>query len=302
MRIVAAGASGFIGTALLSRLRADGHDVMRLVRRPTSAPDELTWSPSEGALDTRVLAGVGAVVNLAGAGVGDHRWTTSYKREIQRSRVDATTTICHAMAALPEADRPGVLLNASAIGFYGDRGTETLTEDSPAGDGFLPDVCRAWESATATAEDAGVRVCHLRTGLVLGKGAGILGRVVPLFRAGVGGKLGNGRQIMSWISLADEIGAIVFLLDPDLVHNVAGAVNLTGPAPISNAEFTRTLGDIVDRPTLLPVPSFGLRIALGEFAADVLASARVLPVALQNAGFRHEHADVTSALRWALGR
>ncbi len=295
MRIIAAGVSGFIGTALLDRLTSDGHDVVRLVRRTTQAPGEITWSPGEGALDARALAGADAVINLAGAGVGDHRWTTAYKREILRSRVDATTTIAHAIAGLPAADRPGVLLNASAIGYYGSRGIGELSEESPPGDGFLPDVCRAWESATTTAEDAGVRVCHLRTGLVLGKGGGVLGRMLPLVKAGVGGKLGSGHQIMSWISLADEVGAIMFLLD----HDIAGAVNLTGPAPVSNIEFTHALGEVVGRPTVLPVPGIALKVALGEFSSDVLSSANVLPKALLGAGFAHQHADVTAALRWA---
>jgi uncharacterized protein (TIGR01777 family) len=297
MKVVIAGASGFIGAALIARLKSEGHEVVRLVRRTTSAPGEVSWSPAERLLGPDALAGADVVVNLAGAGIGDHRWTTSYKRTIQRSRVDATTTVSHAIAAgMPEGG-PKVLLNASAIGFYGDRGDERLDEQSPAGDGFLPDVCRAWEGATQAAEEAGARVCHLRTGLVLGPKAGLLGRMVPLFKAGVGGKLGDGKQWMSWISLADEIGAIRFLMD----HDIAGPVDLTGPAPVRNSEFTQVMGELLSRPTLLAVPKIGLRVALGEFATDVVSSAHVSPAILTGAGFAHEHHDIAGALRWALG-
>jgi uncharacterized protein (TIGR01777 family) len=298
MRVVIAGSSGFLGAALIARLRGEGHTVVRLVRRTTDAPDEVSWVPAERTLGPDALAGADAVVNLAGAGVGDHRWTSDYKRKIQRSRVDATTTLSHALAAGVADGGPRVLLNASAIGFYGDRGDEVLTEQSPPGDGFLADVCRAWEGATQAAEDAGVRVCHLRTGLVLDHRAGILHRQVPLFRAGLGGKLGSGNQYMSWISLADEISAIRFLMDRD----ICGPVNLTGPQPVRNAEFTQVMSTIMSRPARLPVPRVALQIALGEFASDVLSSEYVTPAALAEAGFVHEHPDVTSALRWALDR
>ncbi|HEY2795372.1 MAG TPA: TIGR01777 family oxidoreductase [Micromonosporaceae bacterium] len=297
MKVVIAGSSGFIGAALIARLKDEGHEVVRLVRRTTSSPDEVSWSPAERMLGADALAGADAVVNLAGAGIGDHRWTASYKRKIQRSRVDATTTIAHAVADGIASGGPKVLVNASAIGFYGDRGDEHLTEQSPAGDGFLPDVCRAWEGATQAAEEAGARVCHLRTGLVLGPKAGLLGRMVPLFKAGLGGKLGSGKQWMSWISLADEVSAIRFLLD----HDVAGPVNLTGPTPVRNGEFTQVLGDLLNRPTKVDAPKIGLRVVLGEFATDVVSSADVAPAVLTGAGFAHEHADVASALRWALG-
>jgi uncharacterized protein len=296
MRVVVAGSSGFIGAALVKDLRGDGHEVVCLVRRPSAGPDELTWAPAEGTLGPDALTGADVVVNLAGAGIGDHRWTTSYKRKVLRSRIDATTTIAHAIAAGIDDGGPRVLLNASAIGFYGDRGDEELTETSPAGDGFLPDVCRAWEGATQAAEEAGARVCHLRTGLVLGPKAGLLGRQVPLFRAGVGGKLGNGRQFMSWISLADEVGAIRFLAD----HDAAGPVNLSGPEPVRNSEFTAALGAALNRPALMPTPRIALRVALGEFAADVLSSAKVCPTVLADAGFVYKHQNVRSALAWAL--
>jgi uncharacterized protein len=296
MKVVIAGSSGFIGAALIARLKSEGHDVVRLVRRTTSAPDEVSWTPAERTLGPDAFAGADIVVNLAGAGVGDHRWTSSYKQEIQRSRVDATTTIAHAVAAGIADGGPKVLVNASAIGFYGDRGDEVLTEQSPAGDGFLPDVCRAWEGATVAAEEAGARVCHLRTGLVLGPKAGLLGRMLPLFKAGIAGKLGTGKQWMSWISLADEVGAIRFLMDAD----VAGPVNLTGPKPVRNDEFTKIMSTLLSRPALLPVPKIGLRVALGEFSSDVVSSADVVPSVLAEAGFTHEHPDLTGALRWAL--
>lgn len=298
MRVVIAGASGFIGTGLVAQLRGEGHEVVRLVRRTTLAPDELSWTPAERTLGADALVGADAVVNLAGVGIGDHRWTPSYKRQIQRSRVDATTTLAHAVAAGIGDGGPRVLVNASAIGYYGDRDDELLDEDSPAGDGFLPDVCRAWEGSTQAAEEAGARVAVVRTGLVLGPKGGLLGRLVPLFSAGVGGRLGSGKQWMSWISLADEVSAIRFLLD----HDVAGPVNATGPKPVRNDEFTQVIGELLKRPTLLPVPKVGLRIVLGEFSSDVLSSANVIPTALMDAGFVHAHPDVTSALRWALDR
>ena len=294
MRVVIAGASGFLGTALVADLRNDGHEVVRLVRRTSTGSDELSWAPAEGTLGPEALAGADVVVNLAGAGIGDHRWTSSYKQTILRSRVDATTTLSHAMAA--STDGPKVLLNASAIGFYGDRGDEVLDENSPAGEGFLPDVCRAWEGATQAAEEAGVRVCHLRTGLVLGKGEGLLGRMVPLFRAGLGGNLSDGKQWMSWIALPDHIGAMRYLME----HDVSGPVNLTGPAPVRNSEFTKVLGAALKRPTLVAAPKFGLKLVLGEFANDVTSSANVLPKALLGAGFGFRYADVTQAIEWAL--
>jgi uncharacterized protein (TIGR01777 family) len=298
MRVVVAGASGFIGSALVSALKDQQHDVVRLVRRPVASPDELTWSPSEGTLGPDALAGADVVVNLAGAGIGDHRWTAAYKRTIQRSRVDTTTTLAHAIAAGIATGGPKVLVNASAIGFYGDRGDETLDESSPAGDGFLADVCRAWEGATQAAEEAGARVAHLRTGLVLGRRAGLLARLVPLFKAGAGGRLGGGRQWMSWIALPDEIAAIRYAMD----HDVAGAINLTAPNPVRNDEFTRVLGRVLGRPAMLPVPSPALRAVLGEFASDVLSSARVRPGVLLDQGFDHVYPDLEPALRWATER
>jgi uncharacterized protein len=295
MRIIICGASGLIGTALLQQLHFDGHEVTRLVRRTATASDELSWSPADDQLDPAGLTGADVAINLAGAGVGDHRWTRAYKDTIRNSRVDTTRTLSHALAQAK--DGPRVLLNASAIGFYGNRSDDIMTEDSSAGDGFLPDVCRAWEGATQAAEESGVRVCHMRSGLILSARGGLLGRMIPLFRSGVGGKLGDGKQWMSWMSLADEINAIRFLMSHD---EISGAVNLSGPKPVRNEDFTKVLGVLLNRPTLLPAPKIGLKILLGQFTEDVLSSTRVSPTVLTEAGFQHLHQDVTSALQWAL--
>ena len=298
MRIVIAGSSGFIGSRLVADLAADGHDVVRLVRREPSASGEVSWAPERGVLSPEALAGSDAVVNLAGVGVGDKRWTEAYKRLIRSSRVDTTATLARTIATVSAAgEGPAVLVNASAIGYYGDRGDEELDECSAPGTGFFTDVCRDWEAATMPAEEAGVRVCRIRSGLVVGPRGGLMGRLIPLFKAGLGGRLGNGRQYMPWVSLADEIGAIRFLLDHPEVH---GPVNVTGPAPVTNAEFTRALAAAVHRPALFTVPGFALRTVLGEFALDVTTSSRVLPKTLVAAGYRHRHADVNSSLRWAI--
>jgi uncharacterized protein len=296
VRIIIAGSSGFIGTALIDRLRSDGHEVVRLVRRTPQSADEVSWNPAAGDLDPAVLADADVAVNFAGVGVGDKRWTDSYKQEILSSRVDSTVTLSRAIA---EADPgPRVLLNASAIGFYGDRGDEVLDENSPPGDGFFPDVCRAWEAATQSAEEAGVRVCNLRSGLIVGPGGGMMKRLVPLYKAGLGGPLGNGRQYQSWVSLADEIGAIVFLINAEL----SGPVNLTGPTPVPNAVFADVLGHALRRPSLLPAPKFGLKLVLGEFGVNTVESTRAVPRVLLDAGYEFIHPDVDRAVRWAVAR
>src|SRR5947209_157153 len=259
MRIVVGGSSGFIGTALVDRLRGSGHEVLRLVRRDPAGEDEVAWRPSVEPLDPAVLDGADAAVNLAGVGVGDHRWNEAYKALIRSSRLNSTGALATAVAAA--AAPPRVLLNASAVGYYGDTGDREVDESAPPGTGYFPTVCQAWEAATQPAEDAGIRVAHLRTGLVLGPGGGLLKPMLPLFRLGLGGRLGSGRQWMPWISLADEVAAIEFLLSADAV---TGAVNLTGPAPVTNAEFTRTLGRVLHRPAVLPVPVAALRVVLGE--------------------------------------
>ena len=299
MKIAITGSSGLIGSALLPALRADGHTVIRLVRRPPGAADEVRWDPARRELDPAALAGVDAVVNLAGVGIGDKRWTPERKRALRDSRVEATETVSEAIAA---AERPPrTLLSASAIGWYGDTGAAPMDESGPAGQGFLADLCRRWEAATGSAQRAGVRVAHLRTGLVCGGRGGLLGRLVPLVRLGLGSPLASGRQYWSWISLADEVGAIRHVLARD---EIAGPVNLTGPEPVTNREFTRTLGRVLHRPTVLPpVPRVALRLAIGGFADEgIAAGQRVLPRVLQQTGYRFEHDTAEQALRWATDR
>jgi uncharacterized protein (TIGR01777 family) len=299
MRVGITGSSGLIGTALARHLREGGHEAIGIVRRAAAGTGELQWDPASGTIDRDRLATLDAVVHLAGAGIGDHRWTEEYKRVLVDSRVQGTATLAAAMAERGGAG-PQVLVSGSAIGFYGDRGDEVLDETSAAGDGFLADICRAWEAATTPAEDAGVRVAHIRTGIVLSRHGGALKKMLPLFKLGVGGRFGNGRQWMSWISIHDQVSAIEHLL----THDVRGAVNLTAPAPVRNAEFASTLGDVLHRPTLLPVPSFGPKLLLGGELADALLfdGQRVTPRVLQAEGYSFEHLDLASALRAVLAR
>jgi uncharacterized protein (TIGR01777 family) len=294
MRIVIAGSSGFLGARLVRALTADGHKVQRLVRREPRTATETRWDPSRRHVDPGVIADAEAVVNLAGANVGGRRWTRAYKRELRDSRVDTTATLARAIA---ETGRPTVLLNSSAVGFYGDTGDRPVDERAPSGTGFLADLCREWEAATAPAEDAGVRVAHLRTGLPLDRDGGFLKPLMLIFKLGAGGKLGSGEQYLPWISLPDWLAAVRLLLERD---DLAGPVNLTGPNPVTNTAFTRALGERLHRPALIPVPRFGLRVALGEFGDEALASQRVLPGVLTRAGFDFRYRDVTSALRWAV--
>jgi uncharacterized protein (TIGR01777 family) len=295
MKVVLSGASGLIGTALKTSLLASGHEVKTLVRHPTSSPGEDSWDPARGLLDPDFLADADAVVCLSGVGVGDHRWTDAYKREIIASRVDSVGTIARTLA---EYGGPRVLIVASAVGYYGDTGDRLVEEDSPAGSSFLSEVCTQWEAAADPARSAGVRVVHLRTGLVLSRDGGLLKRLKPLVQLGVAGRLGSGKQFMPWISQLDEVRAIEYLL----THEVSGPANLTAPAPARNAEFMSTLGSVLHRPTVLPTPGFAIRAVLGEFASDVLTGQRAVPAVLTKAGFTFEHNDLTSALRWALDR
>ncbi|MFE9204736.1 TIGR01777 family oxidoreductase [Micromonospora sp. NPDC007230] len=297
MRILMAGVSGFLGTRLVDRLTADGHQLTRLVRHPPRKPDERQWNPSAAQLDPAVVVDADAVVNLAGAGVGDRRWNDEYKRLIRSSRVDTTTTLAITIAGLAAADRPAAMLNASAVGWYGNTGDRVVEEDSPAGEGFLADVCRVWEAATRPAEDAGVRVVRLRTGLPLDRAGGMLKPQLLPFRLGVGGKLGSGRQWLPWISMRDWLDAVAFLLARD---DLAGPVNVAGPNPVTNAEFARELARQLHRPAIMPVPALALKIALGGFAHEALTSARVLPGVLTKAGFAWAHRDLPSALHAAL--
>jgi uncharacterized protein (TIGR01777 family) len=295
MKIAVTGASGLIGTALVPHLRSAGHEVVRLVRRPASAPDEVSWNPAAGTIDVAGLAGVHAIINLAGAGVGDHRWTDDYKREILNSRVDSTHTLVQAIRQMDA--KPSVLVAGSAIGWYGDTGDRAVDESDPAGTGFLADVVRAWEAAADPAEELGVRVVHARTGLVVAKEGGAWARMFPLFKAGLGGKLGSGRQWWSWISLRDEVRALQFCMDTEALR---GPVNLTAPNPSTNAEVTAAMGRVLGRPTLLPAPAFALKAVLGEFSSEVLGSARVVPSVLENAGFTWQDPTIESAIRTAL--
>ena len=291
MKLGITGASGLIGTALLPALREAGHDVVRFVRHPASAPDERRWEPSGRRLEPEAVADLDAVVHLAGVGVADKRWTPAYKAQVLDSRVDGTTAIAQAVAA---AGVP-VLLSASAVGWYGDTGDQVTDETGPRGRGFLADVCVAWEAATAPAEAAGARVAHLRTGIVLSGAGGALKKQLPIFKAGLGAPLGSGKQWNSWISLHDEVAAILHLLTAP----VAGPVNLVGPAPVTNKEFTKALGAVLHRPTApVHVPGFVLRAALGDFAQEgVLEGQRLLPKALQDSGFAFSHATLDAALR-----
>ncbi|MEV6367720.1 TIGR01777 family oxidoreductase [Micromonospora musae] len=297
MRILMAGASGFLGTRLVDRFTADGHQVTRLVRRPARTPDERQWQPSAAQLDPAVVADADAVINLAGAGVGDRRWNDEYRRLLRSSRVDSTTTLAITIAGLPAEDRPKVLLNSSAVGWYGDTGDRAVEEDAPAGEGFLSDLCRVWEAATRPAEDAGVRVVRLRTGLPLHRDGGMLKPQLLPMRLGISGKLGGGRQWWPCLSLADFLSAVTFLLDRE---EVAGPVNVVGPAPVTNAEFTKELARQLHRPAIMPIPALALKIVLGGFSVEALSSSRVLPGALTRAGFTYRHPDLRSALQSAL--
>lgn len=295
MRYAVTGASGLIGGALVTHLRAQGNEVLRLVRRDPQASDEVRWDPKQGTVDVAGLAGTDVVVHLAGAGVGDHRWTDAYKREILDSRVDGTHTIVRAMLELDP--RPRALVAGSAIGYYGDTGDRAVDESSPAGTGFLADVVRAWEAASEPAASAGIRVTHARTGLVVAKEGGAWSRMFPLFRLGLGGRMGSGRQYWSWISLRDEVRALQFLAERE---DLSGAVNLVAPQPSTNAEITAAMGRVLGRPTLFPVPALALKTVLGEFSSEVLGSIRVLPTVLEQNGFTWLDPTISSAIRAAL--
>ncbi|MET7946639.1 TIGR01777 family oxidoreductase [Micromonospora sp. NPDC005324] len=297
MRILLAGASGFLGTRLADRLAADGHQITRLVRRSPRDSKERRWDPAAGQLDPAVVVEADAVVNLAGAGVGDKRWDDDYRRLIRTSRVDSTTTLATTIAGLPAADRPQVLLNSSAVGWYGNTGDRAVEEDAPAGEGFLADVCRVWEAATRPAEDAGVRVVRLRTGLPLDRDGGLLKPQLLPFKLGIAGRLGSGRQWLPWISMADWLDATRFLLNHD---EVAGPVNVVGPNPVTNVEFTRELARQLHRPAIIPIPALALKVVLGGFAHEALTSTRVLPGVLARAAFPYQHPTLPAALQAAL--
>lgn len=285
-RIAITGASGLIGSALVGHLKSEGHTVQRLVRRATVAPDEIQWDPKTGYVDIEALRGVDAVIHLAGVGVGDKRWTKRYKSEILNSRLLGTTAIANAVAKV----KPQVFISASAIGWYGDSGNRAVVESDSVGNDFLAAVCREWEGAADLAGD--IRTVKLRTGLVLDPTGGALGRMLPLFRFGLGGKLGSGKQWWSWITLHDVVRAIIFALE----HPIAGPVNLTTPNPVTNQEFTAALARAMNRPALFPAPAIALKIALGGFSSEVLGSKKVMPNALSDAGFVWDYPHITNAL------
>ncbi|MBM7092555.1 TIGR01777 family oxidoreductase [Streptomyces sp. S12] len=296
-RIAVAGASGLIGGALVGSLTADGHRVVRLVRGTPRGPDEVRWDPEGGSVDAAGLAGCDAVVNLAGAGVGDRRWTPAYKERIRSSRVNGTAALAAAVASLADGERPRVFVNGSAIGYYGETGGREVDESAPAGEGFLPSVCREWEGAAAPAEEAGVRTVFTRTGLVVSRGGGAWGRLFPLYRAGLGGRLGDGRQYWSFVALHDVVAALRHLLETD---GLSGPFNVTAPHPATNAEITRVMARVLRRPAVFAVPAPVLRTVLGEMSGDVLGSARVLPRRLTESGFRFAFPDIEGAVRAAL--
>ncbi|MGF7124467.1 TIGR01777 family oxidoreductase [Rhodococcus sp. BE178] len=296
MRIVVAGSSGMIGQALVASLRTGGHDVTRLVRRRPSRADEFEWDPQHGVVDAEVLRGADAVVNLCGAGIGDKRWSGAYKQAIRDSRLTATDVLARAVA---DAAVP-VLVNGSAIGYYGDTGDRVVDESAPSGSGFLAAVCRDWEAATAPARAAGVRTVSLRTATVLAPTGGMLGKLRPLYSLGLGGRLGSGRQYMSWISLADEIAAIEFVIARDDLH---GPVNLCAPEPVTNKRFNSALGGALHRPAPWVVPGFAVSALIGEFAQEaVLSGQRAIPTALDGAGFTFRHSTIDEALAYACAR
>ncbi|HUF31870.1 MAG TPA: TIGR01777 family oxidoreductase [Acidimicrobiales bacterium] len=298
MDVAITGSSGLIGSALVTALEAGGHTVRRVVRSGTSGPGRVRWSPTEGRIDTDALAGVDAVVNLAGEGISEKRWTDEQKRRIRESRTQGTRLLAEALAVLEP--RPSVLLSGSGIHYYGCRGDEELTEDDDHGEGFLTEVVVDWEAATAPATDAGIRTVALRSGIVLAAEGGALAKQLPLFKLGLGGRLGDGKQWWPWIAIDDEVGAIVHLLTSE----VSGPVNLTAPGVVTNADFTRTLGRVLGRPTVLPTPSLGPRLVLGKELADSLlhCSIRAVPRALLDNGYRFTQPELEGSLRHLLDR
>ena len=285
-RVAVTGASGLIGTALVGHLRSEGHTVQRFVRRPATAADEISWDPIAGTVDLAALEGVDAVIHPAGAGVGDKRWTKKYKATILNSRLLGTTAIANAAKEV----KPAVFISGSAIGWYGETGNRAVNETDRAGDDFLSAVCREWEGAADLAGD--VRTVKIRTGLVLDPTGGALGRMLPLFRMGLGGKLGSGKQWWSWITLHDQVRAICHLME----SKISGPVNLTSPNPVTNQEFTAALARAMHRPALFPAPAIALKLALGGFSSEILGSKKVLPDNLSNDGFQFDFPHVSTAL------
>ena len=299
MDVAVTGSHGFLGSALLPALTREGHRPVRIVRGQAAGDDELSWDPEAGTIDADGLEGIGGVVHLAGAGIGDRRWTDARKRLILETRTKGTSLLARTLARLTRP--PSTLVSASAIGYYGNRGDEPLDEQSTPGNDFVARVCVQWEGATAPAVDAGIRVARVRSGIVLGRDGGVLSRLLLPFRLGLGGRIASGRQYMSWISIGDEVRAILHALTQD---GVAGPVNLTGPAPVTNGEFTETLGRVLRRPTVIPTPLLPLRARYGrELVQHLLVEGqRVLPKRLQATGYAFEHPTLEDALRAAVDR
>lgn len=299
MKILLSGSSGLIGSALQPVLSKDGHEVVRLVRRePASAETEIGWDPDGGRLDPHDLEGFDAIVHLAGENIAGGRWTAERKARIRNSRVQGTRLLCESLRQLDSP--PQMLLCASAVGYYGDRGETLLDEGSGPGDNFLASVCQEWEAACDPAREKGIRVVNLRTGIVLSQRGGALSQMLLPFKMGVGGVVGDGRQYWSWIDLDDEVGAILHILKQDTLE---GPVNATAPQPVTNREFTKILGRVLGRPTVLPLPAFAARLALGQMADELLlASTRVVPGRLQETEYTFQYADLEHSLRHVLGR
>lgn len=297
MLVAITGSSGLIGSSLVGALRGAGHTAIRVVRHGEPGPDEVSWDPEAGTIDAAGLEGVDAVVNLAGAGIGDERWTDERKRLILESRTTSTDLLARTLAGLDR--KPSVLLSASGIDYYPDAGDEELTEASGAGDGFLTDVCVRWEAATAPAQEAGIRTCLLRTGIVQSGDGGALKQMLLPFKLGVGGRIGSGDQWWSWISIDDHVRAMLHLIGSD----VEGPVNLTAPNPVTNRQYTKALGRELGRPTLLPIPKVGPRLLLGKELSDALlyTSHRVLPTVLESSGFEFRHPTIETCLAAVLG-
>ena len=292
MKILIAGSSGLIGSALVGRLKQERHEVSRLVRHAPVSIDEVHWDPAARTIDTARLEGIEAVIHLGGASIAGKRWNNAYKREIRDSRVNSTRLLSEALARMPQ--KPEAFLCASALGYYGERGDEVLTENSPKGHGFLSDVTAEWEAATTPASKAGIRVCNMRIGVVLSKTGELPRGMLLPFKLGLGGKLGNGRQYMSWIHIDDVARAFIHALD---AASLTGSINLSAPNPVTNAEFTRALARVLSRPALFTVPGFALRIAMGEISEFALGSARLYPLRITESGFKFKWDDVESALR-----
>ncbi len=299
MKILVSGTTGLIGTALVPFLTTGGHSVVRLIRsQPRPGQAAVHWDTAAGSIDSSALEGLDAVVHLAGENIAARRWTPAQKARIRDSRVQGTRLLAQSLARLQQP--PKVMVCASAIGFYGDRGTEVLTEESAPGSGFLTDTCLAWEAAAQPASGKGVRVVNLRLGVVLSPGGGALAKMLFPFRLGVGGKIGSGRQYMSWIGIDDVVGVIHYALTTD---ELRGPINAVAPNPVTNREFTKTMGRVLSRPTIFPMPAFAARMAFGEMADELLlASTRVKPARLQNSGYYFRHPQLEGALRHLLGK